>query len=47
MTDLFGWTHTETNDVADPVGGYRMFAWDGSGNSVGGLYQSRTRGEDP
>ncbi len=27
-SELFGWTHTETVAVADPVGGHRMFAWD-------------------
>ena len=36
-SELFGWTHTETRDVADPVGGHRMFAWDGSGKSVGSM----------
>jgi uncharacterized protein len=36
-SELFGWTHTETLDVADPVGGHRMFAWDGSGKSVGSM----------
>lgn len=25
--ELFGWKHTETLDVADPVGGHRIFAW--------------------
>jgi predicted enzyme related to lactoylglutathione lyase len=36
-SELFGWTHTETLDVADPVGGHRMFSWDGSGTSVGSM----------
>jgi predicted enzyme related to lactoylglutathione lyase len=36
-SELFGWTHTETIDVADPVGGYRMFAWEATGKSVGGM----------
>jgi len=36
-SDLFGWTHTETLEVADPVGEYRMFAWDGSGKSMGSI----------
>jgi|HubBroStandDraft_6_1064221.scaffolds.fasta_scaffold55544_3 predicted enzyme related to lactoylglutathione lyase len=36
-SDLFGWTHTETLDVADPMGGYRMFAWEGAEKSVGSM----------
>jgi predicted enzyme related to lactoylglutathione lyase len=36
-SELFGWRQTETLDVADPVGGYRMFAWDDSGKSVGSM----------
>jgi predicted enzyme related to lactoylglutathione lyase len=36
-SELFGWRHTETLDVADPVGGYRMFAWDDSGKSAGSM----------
>jgi uncharacterized protein len=36
-SELFGWTHTETLDVADLGGGYRMFAWDDSGKSVGAM----------
>jgi predicted enzyme related to lactoylglutathione lyase len=36
-SELFGWRHTETLDVADPVGGHRMFAWDDSGKSVGSM----------
>lgn len=36
-SELFGWTHTETLDVADIVGGLRMFAWDDSGKTVGGM----------
>jgi predicted enzyme related to lactoylglutathione lyase len=36
-SELFGWTHTETLDVADVGGRLRMFAWDDSGKSVGGM----------
>jgi predicted enzyme related to lactoylglutathione lyase len=36
-SELFGWTHTETLDVADPAGGHKMFAWDDSGKSVGSI----------
>jgi predicted enzyme related to lactoylglutathione lyase len=36
-SELFGWTHTETFDVADPAGGHRMFAWEGSSKSVGSM----------
>jgi predicted enzyme related to lactoylglutathione lyase len=36
-SELFGWSHTETLDGVDPVGGYRMFAWDASGKSVGSM----------
>jgi uncharacterized protein len=36
-SELFGWTHTETFAAADPVGGHRMFAWDGSDKSVGSM----------
>jgi predicted enzyme related to lactoylglutathione lyase len=35
--EIFGWTHTETLEVADLVGGYRMFAWDDDGPSVGSI----------
>jgi predicted enzyme related to lactoylglutathione lyase len=35
--ELFGWTQTETMDAADLPGGYRMFAWDASGRSVGSM----------
>jgi predicted enzyme related to lactoylglutathione lyase len=35
--ELFGWTHTETLDIADPPGGHRMFAWGGSGKNVGSI----------
>jgi uncharacterized protein len=35
--ELFGWTHTETFDVAGLEGGLRLFAWDDSGKSVGGM----------
>jgi len=36
-SELFGWTLTETLDVGDLVGRLRMFAWDDSGKSVGGM----------
>jgi len=36
-SELFGWAHTETIDVAEPVGGHRMFAWEGAGKSVGSM----------
>jgi predicted enzyme related to lactoylglutathione lyase len=36
-SELFGWTHTETFDVADPVGGYWMFAWESPDASVGSM----------
>jgi predicted enzyme related to lactoylglutathione lyase len=36
-SELFGWIHTETLDVPDPPGGYRLFAWEGSGKTVGGM----------
>jgi predicted enzyme related to lactoylglutathione lyase len=36
-TELFGWAATDTFDAADLVGGYRMFAWDGSGGSAGSM----------
>jgi predicted enzyme related to lactoylglutathione lyase len=36
-SELFGWTHTETLDVADPPGGFRMFAWEAGGASVGSM----------
>jgi uncharacterized protein len=36
-SQLFGWVHAETIDVADPVGGYRVFAWESFGPSVGSI----------
>jgi predicted enzyme related to lactoylglutathione lyase len=33
--ELFGWTHTKTTEVADLEGGFRLFAWAGSNESVG------------
>ena len=35
--ELFGWEHTETLAVDDPVGGYRMFAWEVGGKTVGSM----------
>jgi predicted enzyme related to lactoylglutathione lyase len=35
--ELFGWTQTETFDVPELEGGLRLFAWDDSGKSVGGM----------
>jgi hypothetical protein len=36
-SELFGWVHTETLDVPDPVGGYRLFAWSDAGKSMGSI----------
>jgi predicted enzyme related to lactoylglutathione lyase len=36
-SELFGWRQTETTDAADPVGGYRMFAWADAPKSVGSM----------
>jgi predicted enzyme related to lactoylglutathione lyase len=36
-SELFGWTLTEKLEVADPVGGHQMFAWEGSDRSVGSM----------
>jgi predicted enzyme related to lactoylglutathione lyase len=36
-SEVFGWTNAGTIDVADTDGGYRMFAWDGSGQPVGSM----------
>ena len=36
-SELFGWTQAGTIDVADLEGGYRMFAWDGSGEPIGSM----------
>jgi predicted enzyme related to lactoylglutathione lyase len=35
--ELFGWTHEQTLDVPDPVGGYRLFAWNEAGAVVGSM----------
>jgi hypothetical protein len=35
--ERFGWAHTQTLDVPEPVGGYRLFAWNESGVTVGGM----------
>ncbi|MDB4927720.1 MAG: hypothetical protein JWM10_204 [Myxococcaceae bacterium] len=35
--ELFGWARTETVDVPEPVGGYRLFAWNEAGASVGAM----------
>lgn len=34
---LFGWTHTGTHEVADPVGGHRTFSWEDPGESAGSM----------
>jgi len=34
---LFGWAHTQTLDVPDPVGGFRLFAWNETGAPVGSM----------
>ena len=45
---LFGWTHTGTLDAGEPAGGYRMFAWEGSGESVGSMANTaRVEGVHP
>ncbi len=36
-SEVFGWTNAGTIDVANTEGGYRMFAWDGSGEPVGSM----------
>lgn len=36
-SDLFGWRQTETIEAADLEGGFRMFAWDPSGPTVGSM----------
>jgi predicted enzyme related to lactoylglutathione lyase len=36
-SDLFGWAHTQTFDVADPEGGHRLFAWGASGPIAGSM----------
>ncbi len=35
--ELFGWALKQTLDVPDPVGGYRLFAWNESGTTVGAM----------
>jgi len=43
--ELAGWTRTETLDVAGLAGGYRLFAWNDSGKSVGALMSTLGRPE--
>lgn len=38
--ELFGWFHTQTIDVPEPAGGYRLFAWNDAGATVGGMGNS-------
>ena len=33
----FGWAHKQTLDVPNPIGGYRLFAWNEAGRSVGAI----------
>jgi len=35
--ELFGWALKETIDVPEPVGGYRLFAWNEASRTVGGM----------
>lgn len=35
--ELFGWAHKQTLDVPEPLGGYRLFAWNEAGATVGGM----------
>jgi predicted enzyme related to lactoylglutathione lyase len=35
--EFFGWATRGTLDVADPVGGYRLFAWNDAGDPVGAM----------
>jgi uncharacterized protein len=35
--ELFGWALKQTLDVSEPVGGYRLFAWNEEGAPVGGM----------
>jgi uncharacterized protein len=39
-SERFGWKQTETLDVPEPAGGYRLFAWDEAGQSVGSMANS-------
>ena len=34
---LFGWAHKQTLDAPEPAGGYRLFAWNEAGPTVGGM----------
>jgi predicted enzyme related to lactoylglutathione lyase len=36
-SELFGWQHTETVEAADLEGGFRTFAWERAGESVGSV----------
>jgi uncharacterized protein len=40
---LFGWVHMQTLEVPDPVGGYRLFAWNQTGARVGGMGNTARR----
>jgi len=35
--ELFGLAHKQTLDLPEPVGGYRLFAWNEAGESVGAM----------
>jgi predicted enzyme related to lactoylglutathione lyase len=35
--ELFGWAHKQTLDVPQPVGGYRLFAWNEASMPVGAM----------
>jgi uncharacterized protein len=41
--ELFGWAHKDTLDVSEPVGGYRLFAWNEAGATVGGMGNTARR----
>ena len=36
-SELFGWVHTETLQLADPVGGHQLFAWRQGNESIGSI----------
>jgi predicted enzyme related to lactoylglutathione lyase len=36
-SELFGWAHTQTLDMPEPAGGFRLFAWNAAGATVGGM----------
>jgi predicted enzyme related to lactoylglutathione lyase len=47
-SELFGWSHTGTLDLTDPEGGYRLFGWDGTGQSAGSIGNTaRSEGVHP